>query len=214
MLFIFDWDGTLMDSTYQITSALQKAFRDVGLEAPDTDKARWVIGMSLHQALYHIAPDLDPEIIPKIIEHYKIHFFHPDNELHLFSGVKEMLWDLKNQGALLAVATGKGRPGLNQVLTEQNLLELFDTTKTADETAPKPDPLMLEEILLELNTPLEQAIMIGDTSHDIHMAKAIKMKNVAVSYGAHDLHDIQSSDPDTIVDSVPALHQYLTSFIR
>lgn len=208
-LFIFDWDGTLIDSTYQITSSLQRAFQALGLTPPSDEQARWVIGMSLNNALYHLAPNLPEDLIPDFIDQYKQFYFHPENHTKLFDGVREMLTDLKSKGALLAIATGKSRYGLNSVLEEQGLQHFFHCTKTADETASKPNPLMLEEILLELNIPVTEAMMIGDTSHDIRMAQQLHMYNIGISHGAHDLHELQDCHANEIVSNIPELHQRL-----
>lgn len=208
-LFIFDWDGTLIDSTYQITSSLQRAFQALGLTPPSDEQARWVIGMSLNNALYHLAPNLPEDLIPDFIDQYKQFYFHPENQTKLFDGARAMLENLKSKGALLAIATGKSRYGLNRVLEEQGLATFFDCTRTAEETASKPNPLMLEEILEVLNTPVSQAIMIGDTSHDIRMAQQLHMYNIGISHGAHDLHELQDCHANEIVSNIPELHQRL-----
>ena len=145
-------------------------------------------------------------------ERYIYHYSQLQHELSLFSGALEMLRDLKNQGFKLAVATGKSRRGLNEALAHTDLQDLFDSTRTADETAGKPDPRMLHEIMDELGVAPERTVMIGDTTHDLQLAKNALTHSVAVSYGAHAVHEFANYQPVATVDDMDGLHRVLQGF--
>lgn len=184
-LIAFDWDGTLYDSTGIIVRCIQAAVRDVGGTVPDDRAAAYVIGMSLGQALAHAAPDVPPERYPQLGERYRHHYRKHHDDLSLFEGVLPLLGALKQRGHLLAVATGKSRRGLDEALESVELRGVFDASRTADETAGKPDPLMLNELAADLGVPHARILMIGDTTHDLLMAKNAGCASVGVSYGAH-----------------------------
>lgn len=186
-LLIFDWDGTLMDSTRHIISAMQAACADLRLEIPSDDSVRHVIGLGLDEAIGIAVPDLERSSQRHFRERYRYHFLAESmGPARLFPDVKDMLLGLKAGGYELAVATGKGRAGLNRVLREQRLLELFHVTRCADETFSKPHPKMLEEILLDRAVPATRSVMIGDTTYDLEMARRAGMPGIGVSGGAHD----------------------------
>ncbi|MCX5592161.1 HAD-IA family hydrolase [Alcaligenes endophyticus] len=206
---VFDWDGTVMDSTHSIATAIQLAAADIGLAVPSLEQASWVIGLSLESALYRAVPDLDAERMPLFIQRYRFHYFQRDPHLKLFDGILPLLGELKQQGALLAVATGKSREGLNRVLQQSSLSHLFDSTRCADETRSKPDPEMLHQILFELNLDPEQVLMVGDTAHDIEMAKRANMDSLAVTYGAHDLSTLEQASPTVLVHSVGEMRHWI-----
>ncbi len=145
-LIVFDWDGTLMDSTGTIVRCIQASARDLGLPVPDQRAASYVIGLGLQDAMEAVLPDLDPKYYPRMVERYRYHYLSQDQELVLFDGVAEMLADLGQQGYFLAVATGKSRVGLNRALDTTRLLSVFDATRCADETFSKPNPAMLHEL--------------------------------------------------------------------
>lgn len=184
-LIAFDWDGTLYDSTAVIVQCIQAAIQDVGGKVPDHSSASFVIGMSLQQALVHAAPDLPANKYPELVRYYQTHYRARHSELVLFAGVREMLLRLGQSGHLLAIATGKSRRGLDEALTSLALDSVFDATRTADETAGKPDPKMLCELMEQLDVPIGRTLMIGDTTHDLAMARAAGCACVAVTYGAH-----------------------------
>src|SRR5690606_14169863 len=142
---VFDWDGTVMDSTHTITASIRQACVDLDLPVPTVEQASWVIGLSLESALYHAVPTLTADQVPAFIDRYRTHFMRFDQEIPLFDGMRQLLDDLKDQGAFLAVATGKSRLGLNRVLEAHDMLEYFHITRCADETMSKPHPLMLHD---------------------------------------------------------------------
>src|SRR5574343_1073413 len=185
-LVVFDWDGTLYDSTALIVKAIQSACADLGLPVPPRSEAAYVIGLGLHDALAHVAPTLPPERVPAMGQRYRHHYFRQQGELSLFDGTVELLQALKARHHWLAVATGKSRQGLNEALTHVELRGMFDSTRTADETASKPHPLMLQELMAELGVEPERTLMIGDTTHDLQLALNAGTHSVAVSYGAHE----------------------------
>ena len=139
-LIVFDWDGTLMDSTVHITRSIQASCRDLGLPVPDDQAASYVIGLGLRDALQLAAPTLDPEDYPRLVERYRVHYLTGDPTIELFSGARAMLERLRAAGFLLAVATGKSRVGLDRALKAVELVDMFDVTRCADETFSKPHP--------------------------------------------------------------------------
>ncbi len=208
-LIVFDWDGTLMDSTSAIVKSLQDSAADLGLPTPDRKKAAHVIGLGLREALETVLPDVNPEYYPKLVERYRTHFLKNSVSLSLFDGVREMLDDLKNQDYLLAVATGKSRAGLNRAIDEVGLQGYFDASRTADETHSKPHPAMLLELTGQLGEPMKRTVMIGDTTHDLLMANNAGASGIAVQYGAHPPKELQRLHPVYSADSVEELHRWL-----
>ncbi|WP_394781526.1 HAD-IIIA family hydrolase [Undibacterium sp.] len=207
---VFDWDGTLMDSTATIVKCIQASARDLGLPVPDDKAASYVIGLGLGEALQIAMPGLDPKYYPRIVERYRYHYLAKDHELPLFPGVREMLEELSQEGYFLAVATGKSRVGLNRALHAANLLSMFDATRCADETFSKPHPAMLQELTRELGQDMRRTVMIGDTTHDLLMAANAGAAGVAVEYGAHDVPALQSLNPVFSAKTVAELHGWLT----
>ncbi len=210
-LVVFDWDGTLMDSTVTIVRSLQGAAKDLGLSVPSDKEASHVIGLGLQEALARVFPGLDAAMTQKVVDRYRVNYFTKDHELPLFDGVREMLNDLAQQGYFLAVATGKSRVGLNRALHTSQLTSVFDATRCADETFSKPHPAMLQELTRELGQDMRRTVMIGDTTHDLQMANNAGAAAVAVEYGAHDVQTLQSCSPIFSAKSVPELHQWLLS---
>ncbi len=208
-LIAFDWDGTLFDSTALITRCIQLAVKDVGGTVPSDKDAAYVIGMGLMQALAHAAPDVPPEKYPQLGARYKHHYSVHQNDITLFAGVLEMLDRLKSRQHLLTVATGKSRAGLNEALRDVNLQGIFDGSRTADETAGKPHPLMLQELMTEFGVAADRVLMIGDTTHDLQMAVNAGCASVAVSYGAHEPESFGALGPLMIAHSVAELDTWL-----
>jgi len=208
-LIAFDWDGTLFDSTAIIARCIQAAVRDVGGREPSFEQASYVIGMGLMQALAHAAPDVPQELYPQLAQRYRHHYFAIQHEINLFEGVLPLLDDLKQRGALLAVATGKSRQGLDAALATSLLAGVFDASRTADQTASKPDPLMLHELMTELGVAPERTLMIGDTTHDLQMALNAGCPSVAVSYGAHDRSGFEALSPLFVAHDVSQLRDWL-----
>jgi phosphoglycolate phosphatase len=208
-LIVFDWDGTLMDSTGTIVKCIQAAARDLGLPVPDQRAASYVIGLGLHEAMEAALPGLDAKYYPRIVERYRYHYLAKDQGLTLFDGVTEMLADLSQQGYFLAVATGKSRVGLNRALDAARLLSVFDATRCADETFSKPHPAMLQELTRELGQDMQRTVMIGDTTHDLQMAINAGAAGVAVRYGAHPAPELEALNPAFAANSVAELHTWL-----
>ena len=208
-LIAFDWDGTLFDSTALITRSIQRAVHDVGGTVPSDRDASFVIGMGLMQALAHAAPDVPKEKYPELGARYRYHYAMHQNDICLFDGVLALLDDLRHRHHLLAVATGKSRSGLNEALATASLKSAFDASRTADETAGKPDPLMLHELMAEFDVVPERTLMIGDTTHDLQMALNAGCASVGVSYGAHEPEEFHALRPRFIGHTVRELHGWL-----
>ena len=210
-LIAFDWDGTLYDSTRLITRSIQAAVREVGGREPSDEAASYVIGMDLVPALAHAAPDVPPEQYPLLAERYRQHYFARQHDLSLFAGVLELLAALRQRNHWLAVATGKSRRGLDEVLASVELQGVFDGSRTADETAGKPHPRMLEELMREFGVEPERTLMIGDTTHDLQMALNAGCHGVGVSYGAHDHANFEAFQPRFVAHSVSELSDWLAA---
>ena len=208
-LIAFDWDGTLFDSTALIVRCIQEAVRDVGGTVPDAQQASYVIGMALVPALAHAAPDVPAERYKELGQRYRHHYAQHMHDISLFDGVLEMLHELKARGVLLSVATGKSRQGLNEALQHVELKGLFDDSRTADETAGKPNPMMLHELMSACGVSPARTLMIGDTTHDLEMAHLAGCRSVCVSYGAHAHDTFERWQPLAVAHSVRELHDWL-----
>jgi phosphoglycolate phosphatase len=185
-LIIFDWDGTVINSTAKIVASMQAAASDVGLSLPSDDVVRNIIGLGLPEAILMMFPKIKPEQMEPMKARYAYHYVEQNHaEATLFPLAKETLEALKQKGYRLAVATGKSRRGLDRVLDETGLAHLFEITRCADETTSKPHPHMLNEILAETGVAAEHAIMVGDTEYDLEMGERAGMGCIAVTYGAH-----------------------------
>lgn len=208
-LVAFDWDGTLFDSTASIVRCLQESVVDVGGARPSREQASYVIGLGLQQALETVAPDVPPHRYRELGERYRHHYLRHMHDITLFEGVPEMLRALRTTGVKLAVATGKSRRGLHEALQAVDMLQWFDATRTADETAGKPDPQMLVELMEELQVPAGRTLMVGDTTHDLQMAVNAGCDSVAVTYGAHDSSGFEAFAPVHVAHSIADLHGWL-----
>jgi phosphoglycolate phosphatase len=208
-LIAFDWDGTLFDSTGLIVRCIQAACRDIGAAVPDDMQAAYVIGLGLMDALKHAVPDLPVERYPELGRRYRHHYIAWQHEVVLFAGTREMLRSLQARNHWLAVATGKSRRGLDEALDSAGLDAFFDTTRTADETASKPDPLMLREMMAELGAEPARTLMVGDTTHDLQLAANAGVACVAVSYGAHAPENFERFQPLFVAHSTRELHDWL-----
>jgi phosphoglycolate phosphatase len=208
-LIAFDWDGTLFDSTKIIVRCIQRAVADVGGTVPGDREAAYVIGMGLMEALAHAAPDVPKDRYPELGARYRFHYTAHQDDLVLFDGVLAMLGELKERHHWLAVATGKSRRGLDEALRSSQLHGVFDGSRTADETAGKPHPRMLHELMREFGTEPERTLMIGDTTHDLQMAANANCAAVGVSYGAHEPSEFESLRPEYIAHSVGELRSWL-----
>lgn len=208
-LIVFDWDGTLFDSTALIAQCIQAACEDLGLPRPSDADAAHVIGLGLHDALAHVAPSLPAQRYPELGACYRRHYMARQDELSLFPGTLDMLDRLRSRSCKLAVATGKSRRGLDAALSHVSLRGLFDATRTADETAPKPDPRMLHELMVQAAVPAERTLMIGDTTHDLMLASNAGVSGLAVAFGAHPLEVLQAHEPVHVAATPAELHRWL-----
>lgn len=201
MLIIFDWDGTIIDSAAKIVRSMQQAAQKLGFPECESDKIRHIIGLSLENAIKQLYPEIDLSANQQMQKAYSEAFKANDAiPCNLFPNVEQTLKTLESQGHLTAVATGKSRAGLNRVLANLDWQERFHATRCADETASKPSPLMLNELLVELNTKASDAIMVGDTSYDLEMANNASVDCVAVSYGAHSSASLLPFNPIAVID--------------
>ena len=208
-LVVFDWDGTLLDSTGAIVKAIQAASRDVGAVPPSDERARYVIGMGLLEALQYAVPDLDESRYDAMVTAYRRYYLSGDHELTLFEGVEPLLQALQAEHRWLAVATGKSRVGLDRALGHSGLGRYFDTTRTADQTRGKPHPQMLQEIMDQFAVSPERTLMVGDTTHDMQMALNAGAHGLAVTHGAHDVDSLLGCQPVGVVDSISDLLNWI-----
>ena len=210
-LIAFDWDGTLFDSTVAITRSIQAAVRDVGGTVPTDVQASYVIGMALIPALAHAAPDVPQSKYAELANRYRYHYLQLQEQVTLFDGVLPMLQELRARHHWLAVATGKSRRGLNEALATVDLQGVFDGSRTADETAGKPHPLMLQELMAEFGVESDRLLMIGDTTHDLQMAVNAGCASVAVGYGAHGREGFAPLRPLHVAETVADLRRWLSA---
>ena len=208
-LIAFDWDGTLFDSTQIIVRSIQLAVADVGGTVPSNEAASYVIGLGLMEALAHAAPDVPEARYPELGQRYRHHYALHQNDITLFEGVLPLLLNLKERGHFLTVATGKSRRGLDEALQAVELKGCFDSSRTADETAGKPHPRMLQELMSEFGVKPERTLMIGDTTHDLQMALNAGCASVGVSYGAHEPSAFEPLKPRVVAHSVQELQRWL-----
>jgi len=208
-LLVFDWDGTLADSTAIIAGALQQACRDLDLPAPDDTPARFVIGLGLTDALRHVAPTLPSADHPRLSERYRQHYLARDPEIPLFGGARELLDELDERGFLLAIATGKTRVGLTRALAQHGLAHRFVASRCADEGFPKPHPDMLLNLMDRCGVDPVQTLMIGDTTHDMELARNAGASALAVTYGAHTPAGLAGVSPLATVASIAELATWL-----
>ncbi|MDR7089199.1 MULTISPECIES: HAD-IA family hydrolase [Cellvibrio] len=202
MLFIFDWDGTLSDSKAKITKAMQLAAQDMGWVPLADHHIHNIIGLGLPEAIHRLYPEVDLSGRQRLRDAYATHFLSLDEvrPSDFFPGVMDTLHRLKADGHTLTIATGKSRKGLDRIFGVLGVADFFHATRCADETASKPDPLMLEELLCEFGVAAGEAVMIGDTEYDMEMARRIHMPRIAVSYGAHHVDRLHSYQPELCLD--------------
>jgi phosphoglycolate phosphatase len=186
-VIVFDWDGTLVDSTARIVDSMQMAANKVGMPVLSNFAIQQIIGLGLPEALKKLWPEISSEQLHSMRANYSDNFsFHSDVHVDFFPQAHDFFEELSSLGYVLAVATGKTRKGLDEMLDGMKVRDVFDITRCADETTSKPDPHMLREILAELELTSEQALMVGDTSFDLDMAKNINMDAVGMTHGAHE----------------------------
>jgi phosphoglycolate phosphatase len=208
-LVVFDWDGTVVDSTAMIARCIQEAAADLGLAVPTLERASHVIGLGLQDALARAVPALPLARVEEFSARYRYHYFACEPEIVLFSGVRELLVDLTESGAQLAVATGKSRRGLDRAFGATGLGMFFSASRCADETHSKPHPAMLLELTDQLDIGVERTVMIGDTTHDLEMARAAGTAAIGVTYGAHPREQLAAIAPIGLAESVGGLREWL-----
>lgn len=208
-LIVFDWDGTVMDSTGVIAGSIQAACRDLGLPVPSDEDARHVIGLGLVQALRHAVPSAPESMYEPLADRYRHYFLAQDMNIPLYAGARETIGELHTSGYLLGVATGKSRAGLDRVLDASGMRAYFHATRTADQTFSKPHPAMLLEIMDELGVSAARTLMIGDTTHDIELAHNAGVEAVAVGHGAHPPEQLHALSPRALVNDFTELRDWL-----
>ena len=208
-LIVFDWDGTVMDSTAVIVICIQEAARELGLPVPDKSIASHVIGLGLKDALQQAIPQLAEAGYPKLVERYVAHWRQREHDLILFDGIRELLADLRQREFILGVATGKSRAGLDRAIAHGGLTGVFDWTRCADETHSKPHPQMLHDLMERFDAGPARTLMIGDTTHDSQMAHNAGVPALSVTYGAHPRKELETAKPRASVESVAELHAWL-----
>ena len=205
-LVIFDWDGTVMDSTGRIIACMHKAGADLCLPVLEDDAVREIIGLGLPEALRTLYPGIGDRDLERMRERYAVHFVAAEaSPSRLYPGARETLEALRAAGLRLAVATGKSRKGLDRVWASSGLGDSFDAARCADETHSKPHPAMVTELLTELGVAPERALVVGDTSFDLQMARDAGVDRVAVSYGAHPVDRLMNFHPLAVIDALPQL---------
>ena len=210
-LIVFDWDGTLIDSAATIVECIQAAAREMALPVPERERASHVIGLGLHDSLRHAVPSLSPHKYADFAGRYRRHFLAREDAMQLFPGLPELLGGLVARGHRLAIATGKSRHGLDRALEASGLGAYFAASRCGDETHPKPHPAMLLELLRELATDARAVLMIGDTSHDLQMARSAAVDALGVAYGAHPAAALRALAPRQCVESVEELSRWLAA---
>lgn len=209
-LLVFDWDGTLMDSEARIVDCVRAAAGDLDLDIPSDDAIRNIIGLGLREAIDSLFPGADDDLHLNIVTRYRIHYLNENRTpSQLFQGAKEVIQGLAEQEYLLAVATGKGRSGLNLVLESTGIGGYFHATRCADETFSKPHPEMLQQIIDELGVFPKEALMIGDTEYDLEMAANAGVASLGVAYGVHAPERLAKHNPLGCLDRVTDLPDWL-----
>ena len=210
MLYIFDWDGTVCDSAAKIVASMQRSAEEAGVHVLSDLEIKNIIGLGLPEAVRTLYPELGSQQQEAVREGYSRHFLSSDEEepCALFDGAMTTLQALIDEGYRVAVATGKSRRGLDRVLKRLGLDSFFHATRCADETASKPNPKMLQELLTQFSLSSEEAVMVGDTEYDMAMAEAIGMPRIAVSYGAHAVDRLTQYKPDLIVNHFSEIAQF------
>ncbi len=212
-LLVFDWDGTLMDSEARIVACIQAAIADLGLEPREVASIRNIIGLGLHEAISTLYPGSDNALHKAMTDRYRYHFLTANpTRSELFPGAEETVRGLSEAGFLLAVATGKGRKGLDMVLEETGLGQYFHATRCADESFSKPHPQMLEELMDVLGAEPGETLMIGDTEYDMQMATNARSHALAVSYGVHEKERLLRHNPLHCLDAIDELAGWLQAY--
>lgn len=211
-LIAFDWDGTLMDSADRIVSSFRGAMRDTGLPVLHEETIRSIIGLGLAEAVAALYPDVPLEHRQRLAVGYSQHYMGSDpTPVRPFDGAEELLAELAGRGFWLAVATGKSRRGLAKVLEDTGFGRFFFATRCADETASKPDPLMLRELMFEASAEPAATLMVGDTHFDLEMARNARVPSVGIAHGVHGRDELAACGPLAIVNDLFELGDWLGS---
>lgn len=209
-LIVFDWDGTLMDSAAHIVSSLQMAITELGLDKKTDDELKNIIGLGLREAFFALYPQADDNELTALTIRYREHFFDKQADTSkLFEGSRKLVQELQDKDYYLAIATGKGRNGLDKVLKETGMGEYFPITRCADESHSKPHPHMLLDIIDYYGIDANEAIMVGDTEYDLLMANNAEANSIGVTYGVHEKQRLLDCKPLTCLDNMQDLHQWL-----
>jgi phosphoglycolate phosphatase len=209
-LLVFDWDGTLMDSIGTIVACTQATIRDLELGKLPEKTIRGMIGLSLRQTIETLSPGCDEALFGRILDRYREHWQSTYRDMPLlFPSAGELLRDLAAAGYLLAVATGKSRRGLDYALDQTGLRAVFHATRTVDEAFSKPHPKMLLDLLDELGVAPGDALMVGDTTHDLEMARNARTPAVGVCSGGHSREELLELEPLACLDGVVSLGRWL-----
>jgi len=208
-ILIFDWDGTLMDSTAWIVECMQCGIVDTGLESRSDEAIRGIIGLGLTEAVQELYPGAAGHEVQALCTAYREHYFSADERCALFPGVEDVLDELRTQGYWMAIATGKSRRGLDKVLRQTGLGEVFPVTRTADETLSKPNPLMLEEIVTDFDSHSSRCLMIGDSLFDLQMAENAGMDALGVSWGVQEAEKLLGLEPTGLIHEMIELPGWL-----
>jgi phosphoglycolate phosphatase len=199
-----------MDSAGKIVRCFESAMRDAGLPSPGAAAIRNIIGLGLKEAVASLLPQCDAATQAQVVARYRAHFLHLDRtETQLFPGVREGLTRLAERGYRLAIATGKARQGLQRVLADTGLAQLFVASRCADEALSKPHPQMLLDILKETAVPAGAALMVGDTVYDMQMARSAQVDGLGVSYGVHDREELLAQGALACLDSFSEVDRWL-----
>ena len=202
-LVIFDWDGTVMDSTGRIVSCMHRAAEDLALPSLPDQAVRDIIGLGLPEAINTLYPVLDTSGIEQMRQRYAFHFVEAESTPSaLYPGAEDLLTRLRGDGMKLAVATGKSRKGLQRVWGNTGLDRYFHSSRCADESRSKPEPHMVLELLEEMAVPAARALVVGDTTFDLEMARNAGVDRVAVSYGAHPVERLLPCEPLAVIDKL------------
>jgi len=210
-LLVFDWDGTVVDSAGHIAASLQAASADLELPVPSDQQARHIIGLGLIDALTYLFPELPSARYPDLAERYRHHYLAGDHNVRVFDGAYESLQNFRASGFQLAVATGKARRGLDRALQSTHMTSIFHASRCADEGLPKPHPDMLERLMEQVGVAPHETLMIGDTTHDIELARNAGASAIAVAYGAHGAHGLNAMAPLATVHSIAELRAWLAA---
>jgi phosphoglycolate phosphatase len=212
-LIIFDWDGTVANSTELIIDAICNASVETGLPMPTREAASSIIGLGLREALIVLFGNISENQLQQIVAGYARHYNAGENSIPLFKGVSETVAELHSKGVALAVATGKGRGGLNRALENSGIGHYFHATRCVDECFSKPHPQMILELMDELGAAPERTLMIGDTSFDLQMAQNANVARLGVTYGAHPLSRLLPHEPLAHFDEFAGVSEWLKTHV-